>query len=73
MIKMTTTVVADNRMKMGMMLEYIVCGNQPPNSVLMVNPVRPAQKKHVPQKNQAARFTLAWWKLYLYSFATYYT
>ena len=73
MIKMTTTVVADNRMKMGMMFTYIVCGNQSPNSGLRVNPVRPAQTKHVPQKNQAAQFTLAWWKLYLYSFAMYHT
>ena len=69
----TISVVADNRMKTGMTFEDIVRGNQSPKSVLRVNPVTPSQRKHVPQKKQVARFTIAWWKMHLDIFATYHT
>ena len=69
----TTSVVADNRMKTVMTFADIVRGNQSPKSVAMVNPVIPAQKKHVPQKKQVAWFTFSWWELYLYIYATYHT
>ena len=41
--------------------------------VVRVNPVIPAHQKHVTQKNQVERFTLALWKLYLNSCVTYHT
>ena len=69
----TTSVVADNSMKTGMVFLDIVHGNQSPKSVARVNPVIHAQKKHFPQKKQVARFTLAWWNLYLDSCVIYHT
>ena len=69
----TTSVVADKRTKKGMTFADIVRDNQNPKSVVRVNPVIPDQKKHVPQKNQVARFTLAWRKLYLDIYTTYHT
>ena len=65
--------VADNRIKMGMMFADILCVNQSPKSVGRVNPVIPSQKKHVPQKEQVAWFTLARWKLYLDICVAYHT
>ena len=67
----TTYVVADNSMRIVMTFADIVCGDKSPNSVARVNTVISVHKKHVPQKKQIARFTLAWWKLYLDNFATY--
>ena len=61
----TTSVFADNRMNTGMTSADIVRGNHYPKSVMRVNPVIFSHKKHVPQKKQVVRFTLAWWKLYL--------
>ena len=69
----TTSVVADNRIKMGMMFADILCVNQSPKSVGRVNPGIPSQKKHVPQKEQVAWFTLARWKLYLDICVAYHT
>ena len=69
----TTSVVADNSMKTGMVFLDIVHGNQSPKSVARVNPVIHAQKKYFPQKKQVARFTLAWWNLYLDSCVIYHT
>ena len=48
-----------------------VCGGQSPKSVARVNPVITAQNKHLLHKKQVAWFTLALWKLYLDSCATY--
>ena len=61
----TTSLVADNRMKIGMKFEDIVHGNHYPRSFAGVNPVIPDQKKHVLQKKQFTRFTPACWNLYL--------
>ena len=69
----TTSVVSDNRMKTGMEFADIVRGNQSPKLVARINPVMNSQKKHVPQKKQAARFTLVWWNLYLDSCTAYHT
>ena len=55
----TTSVVADNMMKTVMTFADIVHGNHNPKSSARVNPVIPAQQKHVTQKNQVAQFTLA--------------
>ena len=69
----TTSVVDDNRKKTRMEFADIVRGNHTPKSVARVNPIIPAQKKHVPQKKQVARFILAWWKLHLDRCAMYHT
>ena len=63
----TTSVFSDNRMNTGMIFAEIVRGNKSSKSVTKVNSVIPAQK------NQAAWFILAWWYMYLDSFATYHT
>ena len=68
-----TSMVDDTKMKTGMNFADIVRGNQSPKSVARVNPFIPDQKMHVPQNKQVARFTLAWWKPYLDSCATYHT
>ena len=58
-IDATMSRVSDNRIKTGMAFADIVRINQSPKSVKRFNPVIPAQKKHVTQKNQVAQFTLA--------------
>ena len=45
----TTSVVADNRIKMGMMFADILCGNQSPRSLVRVKPVIPDQKACDPE------------------------
>ena len=67
----TMTVISDNRMNTGMTFVDIFCGNQPPKSVVRVRHVIPTQKKHMTQKNQVARFTRAWWNMYLDSCGMY--
>ena len=67
------SVVDDNRMKTGMIFAEILKGNQPPKSVIRVNPFISDHKKPMIQKKQAARFTLAWLKPYLNICAMYYT
>ena len=55
----TRCMVANNRINTGMAFADIVRGNQSPKLVARVNPVIPDQQKHVPQKKQVMRLTLA--------------
>ena len=59
------SVVSDTNANTGMKFSDIVRGNQSPKSVVRVNPVLPVQKNPVTHNKQVARFTIAWWEMYL--------